>query len=56
MKIVLNKVDALALEINFTDKKTVKELQEKQQKELYLKDKELKNLLSKEEQKSWMKF
>nr|WP_243142599.1 TraB/GumN family protein [Paeniclostridium sordellii] len=51
MKIVLNKVDALALEINFTDKKTVKELQEKQQKELYLKDKELKNLLSKEEQK-----
>lgn len=51
MKIVLNKVDALALEINFTDKKTVKELQEKQQKELYLKDKELKDLLSKEEQK-----
>lgn len=51
MKIVLNKVDALALEINFTDKKIVKELQEKQQKELYLKDKELKDLLSKEEQK-----
>ncbi|GAA0104759.1 hypothetical protein UT300013_13820 [Paraclostridium sordellii] len=51
MKIVLNKVDALALEINFTDKKTVKELQEKQQKELYLKDKELNELLSKEEQK-----
>ncbi|QYE97262.1 TraB/GumN family protein [Paraclostridium sordellii] len=51
MKIVLNKVDALALEINFTDKKTVKELQEKQQKELYLKDKELKDLLNKEEQK-----
>lgn len=51
MKIVLNKVDALALEINFTDKKTVKELQEKQQKELYLKDKELKELLNKEGQK-----
>lgn len=51
MKIVLNKVDVLALEINFTDKKTVKELQEKQQKELYLKDKELNELLSKEEQK-----
>nr|WP_243139342.1 TraB/GumN family protein [Paeniclostridium sordellii] len=51
MKIVLNKVDALALEINFTDNKTVKELQEKQQKELYLKDKELKDLLNKEEQK-----
>ncbi|MEG2786620.1 MAG: TraB/GumN family protein, partial [Romboutsia sp.] len=50
MKTILKDTNALALEINFTDQKAVKELQEQQQKELYLEKGELKNLLTKEEQ------
>jgi uncharacterized protein len=50
MKTVLKDTNALALEINFTDKKTVEELQKQQQKELYLEKGELKDLLNKEEQ------
>lgn len=50
MKKILKETDALALEINFKDQKTVKDLQEQQQKEIYLKDKKLKDLLTKEEQ------
>lgn len=50
MKKILKETDALALEINFKDQKMVKNLQEQQQKEIYLKGKELKDLLTKEEQ------
>lgn len=50
MKNILKETDALALEINFKDKKTVKDLQEEQQEVIYLKGKELKDLLTKDEQ------
>ncbi|MEG1344911.1 MAG: TraB/GumN family protein [Clostridia bacterium] len=50
MKTILKDTNALALEINFTDQKTVKDLQEQQKKELYLEKGELKDLLTKEEQ------
>ncbi|WP_250674386.1 TraB/GumN family protein [Paraclostridium ghonii] len=50
MKKILKETDALALEINLKDEKTIKDLQEQQQKEIYLEGKELKDLLTKEEQ------
>lgn len=50
MKKILKETDALALEINFKDQKMVKNLQEQQQKEIYLEGSELKDLLTKEEQ------
>lgn len=50
MKNILKETDALALEINFKDQNIVKNLQEQQQKKIYLEGKELKDLLTKEEQ------
>lgn len=56
MKQILNKTDALALEINTKDRDVLEKIEDIKKESLYLKEGELKDLLTKEEQKKFLQI